>query len=393
MHKKASLSVIFITVFIDLMGFGILVPILPTFATKELGVSDFGIGIVIGIYSLTQFLLNPVFGKISDKIGRRPIVLISLLCTAVSYVIFSFSTTFLMLLFSRILAGFGGSNVAVAQAYIADITTKEDRSKGMGLIGAAFGLGFVFGPVIGGWLSGYGYMYAGLASAAFSLLAFTFAFFALPESHVKRDETRKIEFKVFDFQYTRNILKLPTLGLLISLTFITVFSVANIYGTFALLGYKVYGFTDRQTGYLFGIIGIMGAFMQGGMIRVLSKKYSDKSMIAWGTLLMAIGLGALPYGANFLGVALIVSVLGIGSGLLQPVLMSMVSKYSPEDQQGAILGVNQSFSSMARVLGPIWGGFTFEVIGYSSPFLTGGIFIFFTFILILVFLKADKKNA
>ncbi|MCB9250419.1 MAG: MFS transporter [Ignavibacteriales bacterium] len=168
MKTKASLSIIFVTVFIDLLGFGLLIPILPTFASKELAMSDFQIGMVVAIFSLMQFIFNPIIGNYSDKIGRRPIILVSLLLTSISYIIFSFAHTFLLLLVSRMLAGFGGSNIAVAQAYIADVTTPKERTKGMGMIGAAFGLGFVFGPMLGGILSGYGYEVVGYTAAGFS---------------------------------------------------------------------------------------------------------------------------------------------------------------------------------------------------------------------------------
>lgn len=389
MKNKASLSVIFTTVFIDLVGFGILIPILPTFATKELGVSDFGIGVIIGIYSLTQFLFNPLLGKISDKIGRRPLILISLLFTSISYIVFSFSTSFLLLIASRIIAGLGGSNIGVAQAYIADITTEKERSKGMGLIGAAFGLGFVFGPVIGGFLSNFSYMYAGFGSAAFSFLAFLFAFVALPESNTNRDKEKKISFKLMDIAYVKKTLKRPTLGFLMLLFFIIVFSMANIYGTFAILGFKVYHFSDQQTGYLFGLNGIAGVIMQGGLIRYLSKKFTDKSLIIWGTLFMSAGLGLLPYGVNFLGVAIVIIVLGIGTGLLQPTILSLVSKHSPLGEQGAVLGINQSFSAMARVLGPVWGGLSYELLGYQFPFLTGALFTFITFLMVIFMLRTD----
>ena len=144
MKSKASLTIIFITVFIDLLGFGLLIPILPTFASKALSISDFEIGVIVASYSLMQFIFNPIIGSYSDKIGRRPIILITLLITAASYIMFSFATSFYILLISRMLGGFGGSNIAVAQAYIADVTTEKERAKGMGMIGAAFGLGFVF---------------------------------------------------------------------------------------------------------------------------------------------------------------------------------------------------------------------------------------------------------
>jgi DHA1 family tetracycline resistance protein-like MFS transporter len=392
MQRKASLTVIFLTVFIDLMGFGILIPILPTFASKNLGASDFEIGIVVAIFSLFQFLFNPIFGKLSDKFGRRPIILISLFMTSVSYVIFSYSTTFALLLFSRILAGLGGSNIGVAQAYIADITPKEERSKGMGLIGAAFGLGFLFGPLIGGFLSKYSYMVAGFGAAGFSALALIFALFFLPESIKEKKSNQKIEFRLFEVEYTKKTLTHPQIGLLITLFFIIVFSMANIYGTFAILGYKHYGFSDQQNAYLFGIVGIVGAIIQGGLIRYLSKKFDDKTLILAGTLLMMIGLGMLPYGINFVGVALVATVLAIGTGILQPTVLSSISKVSPEKEQGAILGINQSFASLARVLGPIWGGFSFEYLGFEFPFLTGAAFTLLTFIITAIFLNSQKMK-
>jgi MFS family permease len=390
LKNKASLSVIFVTVFIDLMGFGILIPILPTFASKDLGVSDFEIGFLIAIFSLVQFLFNPLLGKISDKFGRRPIILITLLLTSVSYIIFSFAGSFLVLFLSRLLAGFGGSNIGVAQAYIADVTSENDRAKGMGMIGAAFGLGFVFGPLIGGVLSSYSYAFAGYGSAAFSFMAFLFAYVFLTESNTKRNTDNRIKLKLFDLDFTKKVLKLPSVSLMMLLFFIIVFSMANIYGTFAILGYKHYNFTDQQNSYLFGILGIVGAIIQGGAIRSLSKIFKDKTLVLSGTLFMMTGLGLLPYGGNFAGVALIGGVLAVGTGILQPTLLSMISKFSPSEHQGGVLGLNQSFAAFARVLGPLWGGFSFEFIGYEFPFLTGALFTFITFIITVFFLNSKQ---
>ncbi len=186
MRKKSALSLIFLTVFIDLLGFGILIPILPTFAKIELLVDETAIGVVVASYSFVQFLFNPILGKLSDKYGRKPIIVISLFINAIGYVLFAFTTSFIILLVARIVAGIGGSSISVAQAYIADVTTKENRAKGMGVIGAAFGLGFVFGPLMGGFLASYGYMVTGFASAAFSILAFIVTIALLPESNVNR---------------------------------------------------------------------------------------------------------------------------------------------------------------------------------------------------------------
>lgn len=392
MNKRASLSVIFITIFIDLMGFGILIPILPTFASKNLGISDFGIGVIIASYSFVQFIFNPVFGSLSDKIGRRKIILGSLLFTITSYIIFTFSTSFALLLFSRLIGGVGGSNIGAAQAYIADITAKEERAKGMGLIGAAFGLGFVFGPIIGGFLSKFGYEITGYGSAAMSATAFSFAYFRLPETRLTLEKTDRVKIKLIDLKFAQQLFKNHVTGMLIIVFFIIVFSMANIYGTFSLLGYKRYNFTDQQNGELFGVLGIIGAVIQGGLIRVISKKFSERAIMLVGAVLMSTGLAFLPYGVNFLSVALIAIVLAVGAGILQPTVLSMISKYSPEKKQGAVLGINSSFSSFGRVLGPLWGGFSFNYFGYQFPFITGAVFTFLTFLIVLFLLSSHKLS-
>jgi len=387
MKNKASLTAIFFTIFIDLMGFGILIPLLPAFATKELGISDVGIGAIVAVYSLMQFLFNPTLGKLSDKIGRRPVILFTQVLTVFSYLLFSFSTTFLLLFVSRILGGLGGSNIGVAQAYIADITSKEDRAKGMGIIGAAFGLGFVFGPLIGAFLSEYGYAAAGYGSAVFTASAFIYTIFYLPESLKEKSTAQNYRFKIFDLPFIKQVLAHPSVGVLIALYSIIIFSIANIYGTFAILGYKVYHFTDKQNGMLFGISGVISAGIQAGLMKRISAKFSDKSIVIAASFVMMIGLVMFPYGINFLGVAIVISVFSIGSAILQPLLPSMISKYSPENQQGSILGVSQSFSAFARVLGPIWGGFSYDYLGYQFPFLTGASLTLVTIILTFFLLK------
>jgi len=390
MKTKASLSVIFITVFIDLLGFGLLIPILPTFASKELFISDFEIGVIVASFSFMQFIFNPIIGKYSDKVGRRPIILVTLLITSISYIIFSFATSFLILLFSRMLAGFGGSNIAVAQAYIADVTSEKERTKGMGMIGAAFGLGFVFGPMLGGILADYGYQVVGYAAAGFSFMAFLFASISLKESNTKKKTDTKLDFNVFALSGYKDLLEEKRLAFFVLIYFVIVFSMANIYGTFALLAYKVYDFSDMQIGYLFTIIGIVSAVVQGGLLRQVSKYVKDEKLVLIGIFFMMIGLGGLPYGVNFLGVALIVGLLAIGSGTLQPTLLGLVSKEAHADNQGTILGLNQSLSAMARVLGPLWGGIAYDYIGYQFPFLTGGLFTFFALLFSFYFL--NSKN-
>jgi len=395
MKNKSALALIFLTVFIDLLGFGILIPILPSFSVKVLKIDETEIGITIAIYSLIQMLFNPILGKYSDKHGRKPVIVVCLLINAIGYLVFSFTHSYLMLIISRVIAGIGGSSIAVAQAYIADVTTKENRSKGMGLIGSAFGLGFVFGPLIGGLLSNYGYAVTGFVAAGFSLIAFTLTIIYLPES-LNSKENAEISKpsqgrKLLDIEGMKRILKKPDLALLIMLFFILTFSFANIYGTFALLGLKVYGFTDMQNGYMYGITGITQAIIQGGLIGRINKLFSKRKILTSGLFMMTIALAMVPYGQTFLGLAIVSIVLSFGSGIFQPTILSLISEVSSEAEQGITLGLNQSLSAFARVLGPLWGGFAFEYLGYPFPFLTGSVFIFFIFLLTAFYLPKKIK--
>jgi len=386
LKKKSALSLIFLTVFIDLLGFGILIPILPTFAKIELLVDETAIGVVVAVYSIVQFLFNPILGKLSDKYGRKPIIVISLFINAIGYVLFAFTTSYIILLVARIVAGIGGSSISVAQAYIADVTTKENRAKGMGVIGAAFGLGFVFGPLMGGFLASYGYMVTGFASATFSILAFIVTIALLPESNVNRKTINGTKRKLIDVDGLKNVFAKPERATLIFLFFVLTFSFANIYGTFALLGLQVYGFSDMQNGFMFGIIGLTSAIVQGGLIGRISKVVSKKNILKFGSFFIMTALALIPYGDTFLGLAIICIFLSIGTGLFQPTVLSLISEVTPEDEQGVTLGVNQSVSAMARVLGPLWGGFAFEFLGYPFPFLTGAAFTLIFFFVTLFYI-------
>ena len=377
MKNRTALTLIFLTVFIDLLGFGILIPILPTFATIKLKMDETMIGVVLAAYSFMQFLFNPLLGKLSDKYGRKPIITICLFLNAVGYVIFAFTRSFEVLIISRIVGGIGGSSVSVAMAYIADITTKENRAHGMGLIGAAFGLGFVFGPLIGGILSKYGYPVTGFGSAAFSFIAFLTTLMFLPETNINVKKSKEDVRKILDVGALKKVFTHPSLGVLIILFFIQTFAMANIYGTFALIGYEHYHFTDMQNGLMYGILGLVSAIVQGGLLKLFTKYMDQKLLLKFGSFTMMLGLALIPYGINFAGLAVIVSLLSLGSGILQPTLLSMISTIAPSTEQGITLGTNQSMSSLARVLGPFWGGFVFQYLGYQWPFLTGGIVLLF----------------
>ncbi|MGQ9799619.1 MAG: MFS transporter, partial [Ignavibacterium sp.] len=299
--KKSStaLILIFLTVFIDLLGFGLLIPILPAFGLKVLNIDETSIGIVISAYSFIQFIFNPIFGRISDKRGRKPVIIFCLLLNAIGYLLFSITNSFIILLLSRIVAGIGGSSISVAQAYIADVTTAENRSKGMGIIGSAFGLGFVFGPLLGGILSEFGYAVVGYVSAGFSSLAFVLTSFLLPESLKIKNESDEVSlvskrtWKLIDIQSFKVVFKKPDLALLISLFFVLTFSFANIYGTFALLGIQIYHFTDKQNGFMFGIIGLTSAIVQGTLIGTVNKFLTKKKIFIVSSFLISITLALI----------------------------------------------------------------------------------------------------
>lgn len=395
--ESTALILIFLTVFIDLLGFGLLIPILPAFGLKVLNIDEASIGIVISAYSFIQFIFNPIFGRISDKRGRRPVIIFCLLLNAIGYLLFSITNSFLLLLLSRVIAGIGGSSISVAQAYIADVTTPENRSKGMGIIGSAFGLGFVFGPLLGGILSEFGYAVVGYVSAGFSFLAFVLTTFLLPESlkisvqtHAETITPQRKR-KLIDVESFKHVFRKPDLALLISLFFVLTFSFANIYGTFALLGIQVYHFTDRQNGYMFGIIGLTSAIVQGTLIGTINKFLSKKYIFIISSFLISLNLALIPYAANFLGLAIVGFFLSIGTGLFQPTILSLISEVTSEQEQGMTLGINQSMSAFARMLGPLWGGFAFEYLGYPFPFLTGALFTAIIFLVSIFYLPKRLK--
>jgi multidrug resistance protein len=393
MNKSSTaLILIFLTVFIDLLGFGLLIPILPAFGLKVLNIDEASIGIVISAYSFIQFIFNPIFGRISDKRGRKPVIIFCLFLNAIGYLLFSITNSFILLLLSRVVAGIGGSSISVAQAYIADVTTPENRSKGMGIIGSAFGLGFVFGPLLGGILSEFGYAVVGYVSAGFSFLAFVLTSFLLPESLKTKNESEEVSpvskrtWKLIDVQSFKIVFKKPDLALLISLFFVLTFSFANIYGTFALLGIQVYHFTDKQNGFMFGIIGLTSAIVQGTLIGQVNKFLTKKKIFIISSFLISLNLALIPYAGNFLGLAIVGFFLSIGTGLFQPTILSLISEVTSEKEQGVTLGINQSMSAFARMLGPLWGGFAFEYLGYQFPFLTGAFFTAAIFLVSIFYL-------
>jgi MFS family permease len=386
-QRSKRIFVVFLVVFIDLLGFGIVIPLLPSFSQDVLQMREGTIGLAAGIFSLMQFLFSPLWGRLSDIYGRKPIIVFSLTGNVFSYIalglVFSgiFRSIFVLFL-ARAMAGFFSANIGAAMAYVSDVTETKDRSKGMGIIGAAFGLGFVFGPFSGGILaSKFGYGVPVFLAAFLSLTALIFAVVILEESLPVEFRRQKVSstFRIgIGTKKLIEALKHPHVGFLIILYFIITFSIANTYSTFQLYAQSKDGFNYNieEISYLFAFMGIIGAMVQGGLIRYLVKLFDERKLLIAGNILMAVGLGIIPYTHHnlflLLGSLFLVS---FGNGLNQPITLSFVSKFSDRDEQGGILGINQSLSSLARFLGPSLGGFVYQGIGFAAPFLTGGIFM------------------
>ena len=391
--QRAPLLLIFFTVFIDLVGFGLIIPVMPTYA-QELNANGFLVGLLIASYSFMQFLLMPFWGRLSDHVGRRPILLLSLFTSAIGYLVWGFSNSLAMLFASRIIAGAGNANIAVAQAYVADVTTAENRAKGMGVIGAAFGLGFVLGPALGGLFLGThwlpleqfnggikGLQLVGYLAAGMSLLDLVLTYFLLPEPE-KRSTAGTERFSLNPSFYLES-LKNPNLRTSLAIFFVSTFAFANMEATLVLLTHQQYAFTPHQNSLMFAYIGLLIVFIQGGMIHRLSKKYGEKKLIAIGTLLVALGLILTPLTNDLKVLYFALALLAFGSGINTPSNQSIVSKMAPADKVGGVLGIGQSLSTLGRILGPAVGGAAFQYLGTASPYYIGAVAMVVAFILSL----------
>jgi DHA1 family tetracycline resistance protein-like MFS transporter len=389
MRSKPMLA-IFVTIFIDLLGFGVVIPILPNFASG-LGASPVQVGMVAGIYSLMNFIFANFWGTLSDRIGRRPVILISALITAASYFLFGFATNLIILFISRLLAGIGSANFGAAQAYMSDITTPEERPKAMGLLGAAFGLGFIFGPLIGGILkTNFGVEGLGIGAAMLSLINFVMAWFMLPES-IKEKNTHR----AFRFAPVSDLLKAMKNELyrdifLANFIFITAFSIMQI--TAPLLWNQEYGLDDKHIAYLFVFIGVCSAIVQGGLVGKLSRRFSPRQMVYIGIACMTVGLASLPFATKSYFILMECAgllIICIANGFLTPALTSLVSLLAPPMEAGKILGLNQSMASLARVAGPLIGGFVYG-FHFTLPYLTGAGLMIVCFIVMKSFFTSYK---
>lgn len=385
--KKSPLFVLFITIFIDMLGFGIIIPILPIFS-KELGAADYQVGLIAMIFPIMNFLFAPLWGTLSDRHGRRPIMLVSIFITAIAYFVFSQVTVLWILFFSRLLSGVGSANISVAQAYITDVTSPAERTKSLGFLGAAFGIGFIMGPPLGGWLKSISTPgtvdWVGYVASGMCMINLLMAYFLLPESLKEKKINVPFNFKLVTGIITE--LKKPMVGQLLwtNFIFITAFMLMQI--SCSLMWKEITLLDEKQIGYVFAFIGVATAVVQGLLVGRMVKAFGEIKMLTYGIIFMAVGLAILPLTGKtlfvpvqFIGLALI----ALANGCLTPSITSLLSKFANQNEVGHVLGVSQSFGSVARAVGMGLSGFLYS-IQFAVPFVVG------TVLMLICFWFTDK---
>jgi len=352
------------------VGFGIVIPFLPLYA-EDFGPSPLIFGLLMASFSIMQFLAAPILGRLSDRYGRRPVLLVSLAGAVVGYLLFAFAGSLAMLFASRIIDGISGGNISTAQAVIADITDRKDRARGMGIIGAAFGLGFICGPGLAALLVGIARWLPGVAAAVTSATALILVVFLLPETNVNRskmDRSHPLSPRnlVLAFGY-------PLIGSCLVIVFFVIFAFSNFETTFAQLLRLKFDMSMSSIGWTFVFAGILGAVIQGGLVGRLARRFGEQKLVAVGALIAAIAGGALPFVSSIGELLVALAVLAVGHGLAAPSLSALTSSLVPAAEVGGVMGVYQGVSSLARIVGPFWAEWTYGSIGYASPYLSAAV--------------------
>jgi MFS transporter, DHA1 family, tetracycline resistance protein len=379
-RQRSPLFVLFLTVFIDMVGFGIIIPVLPLYA-ERFHATPIAIGWLTGIYSGMQIIFTPILGKLSDRFGRRPVLMVSIAGTAIGFALMGMATALPLLFVARILAGITGGNISIPQAYIADVTAPEQRSRSMGMIGAAFGLGFTFGPMIGGIMSRISYSAPFFFAAGLAVANTLLVYLILPESLSREHRATPHEGATMAevFRHGRGWM----FAIVVATYFFLIVGFAIMTTLFALFTEKRFGYDAHANGYLFGFIGILTVVVQGGLIGRLVKMFGEVTLARAGLLLTAGSLALLPFSGNLILLLLACAGLSFGTGFASPPLSGLASQMIDRSWQGRALGVMQSAGSIGRLLGPLLGGWLLmldlkkPVTAYGrTPFFVGALLCF-----------------
>lgn len=363
--QRSRYTVLFLTVLIDLIGFGIVLPILPYY-TQRLGAHGVGFGVLVGVFSLMQFVSTAFLGRLSDRTGRRPVLLATMVVNAAGYVLFAFAGSYVALLVSRIVSGFASGNISVAQAYMADISTPAERSRAMGLIGAAFGVGFTVGPGIGGIAGHYGGAQApGLLAAGLSLVNFASAYFILTESlAVERRAVRRL----FDLTHLTDVLRRRRLRPLMAVWALVPFAFAGYTVALPLFAGARLGWRERELGSFFVVVGLTAALVQGWLFGRLARRYGDRRLLIAGALGMAVSIGVVPLLHTSAALYAWTFVLAFSNSLFAPAASGLVSTYAGPEEQGTVLGAAQAIAALGRTSGPAAIGAVYDAVSPAGAF-------------------------
>lgn len=376
MQKKTALPILFVVMFLVMVGFGIIIPVLPFYA-EEMGANSTELGLLMAVYSLMQLIFAPMWGRLSDRIGRKPVMMIGITGLALSFFIQAISTELWMLFVARILGGMlSSANMPTAMAYVADITTEENRGKGMGIIGAAVGLGFVFGPAVGGIFSKISLSMPFFIASGSAGITLLLVFLLLKESKHETGQASKEKSSIWK-AFTREVSVLFFVQLFISL------SLSGLEATFAYFAAEKAGLDSTQLGYIFMIMGFGGALVQGGLVGRLTKKYGESAVIQGGMIVSAIGFGLILLVDNFTTAAIYLTIFGLGNGVIRPSVSSLLTKTSSAGH-GSSTGLLSSFDSLGRIIGPPLGGWLFS-LAIGLPYISGAIITILAFFLFLFF--------
>ncbi len=366
--RRSSLAVLYLTVFIDLLGFGIILPQLA-YVAERFGASAVWVGAVMTAYSAVQLISAPLLGRLSDRIGRRPVLLLSLVGSALSLALSGAAQSLTVLMLARSLAGLFGGSIATAQAYIADVTEPKERARWMGLLGASIGLGFVFGPALGAVLSRYGFGAAAFVASGLAAANFVFAFFKLAESRVPGASGRTRArlgiaelFRAFSH---------PLIGRAVGATFLATFGFVSMEATFALLGERRFKLEAGRLGLVFTYVGVLIVIVQGGLIGRLTARFGERALAVTGAIIMSASLVALPHAGSFAVALGVLGALAVGQALVTPTLSALISRAVSAEEQGGTLGFGQSAAAAARAIGPLAAGWLFDR-GPSVPYHAAG---------------------
>jgi multidrug resistance protein len=370
LRRRARVA-IFVTILLDLLGFGMILPILP-FYGQAYGASDFQVGLLFASYSAAQLVFSPLLGRLSDRVGRRPVLLATIAGGLLAHLAFAAAGSFVVLVAARTAAGVAAGNMGLAQAYMADVTEPGERSKAMGMIGAAFGLGFVLGPAIGGMLALVDRVAVPLGAAALGAINLAMASLWLPESLDLAVRERSRAGRWLDPQaLARLATDAPLLGLMV-LFFLVTFSISLMEATLALFVQRRFGFGDWETSWLFVVVGVVMVVVQGGLVGRAVARWGERRLIPAGMAAMAAGLLLLGAAGAVAPLLLALGLLAFGAGLHNPSTLGLLSQLTGQETQGGVLGLSRSFGALARTVGPLAGTWIFAHLGAPWPFWAAG---------------------